>query len=175
MIKRILSILAMAFVAALLVSVFPTGNYMRGPMPALAQLQFPLGPYGNFGFFNTAQINTTTIPAFQMVGMVTGTPTAAANYTTDTAVNICSLFPFVGAANLSGASNFAWDWYVKNTSAGAFTITVLGGTGVTVTGTATAAQNNMRHFKMVANACPPAGLTVPTAAITAFSLETAAF
>jgi hypothetical protein len=143
-------------------------------MPAFAQLNYPLGPYGNAGFANTALINTATVPAYSMVGLVTGTPTAGATYTTDTAVNLCALFPFVGSQT-AGASQYAWDWYIKNTAGGAFTITAAGGTGVTLSGTGTAAQNNMRHFKVVLTSCPPFNLTTPTAAATLFSLETAAF
>jgi hypothetical protein len=171
--------LVTALIAVAVLSVSPNIlDFTRGPvrplvMPALAQLNYPLGPYGNAGFSNTALTNTTTVPAFSMVGLVTGTPTAGATYTTDTALNLCSLFPFVGLQT-AGAS-FSWDWYIKNTAGGAFTITVAIGTGVILSGTGTVAQNNMRHFKMVLTACPPVGLTTPTAAAIAYSLETAAF
>jgi hypothetical protein len=173
-------VLATALIAVVMISLAPNiFDFHRGPvrplvMPAFAQLVYPLGPYGNAGFANSAFINTATVPAYSMVGLVTGTPTAGATYTTDTAVNLCALFPFVGSQT-AGASQYAWDWYIKNTAGGAFTITAAGGTGVTLSGTGTAAQNNMRHFKVVLTSCPPFNLTTPTAAATLFSLETAAF
>lgn len=181
LLKRfVFNVLPFAILAYMLVSIAPldfTHGPMRGPIePAHAQLFYPLGPYGNLGFSNSTFINTATIPAYALVGLSTGTPTAGATYTTDTATNICSLFPFVGSqAAGAGGANFSWDWYVKDTSAGAFTITAAGGSGVTMVGTGTATQNQMRHFKFVLNACPPVGLTVPTAAVTFYSLETAAF
>jgi hypothetical protein len=146
-------------------------NFTRGParplvMPAFAQLSYPLGPYGNLGFTNTAFVNTATIPAFAMVGIVTGTPTAGATYTTDTATNLCALFPFVATQN---AQQFSWDWYIKNTAGGAFTITAAGGTNVTLSGSGTAAQNNMRHFKIILTGC------TGTPTVFMYSLETAAF
>lgn len=129
----------------------------------------PMGPYGWIPWVtgNTAT-DTATLSAFQNLGILIGTPTAAAAYTTTTATNLCALFPFMQ----SGAnSNYGWDWYVKNTSAGANTITVQAGSGVTVSGTATAAQNAVRHFKVVLTECRPGA----TAAATIFSLETTAF
>ena len=134
----------------------------------IGQQTMPLGPYGNLPFTdaNTA-IGTATISGSQLVGLLVGTPVAAANYTTDTAANLCSLFPFVGTQN---ATAFAWDLQIKNTSGGANTITVLGGTGVTVVGTATVAQNQVRLFKFVVSGC---GGASPAARV--YSLETAAF
>lgn len=140
-----------------------------GGFQAFAQQVQPIGPYGNIPWIasNTAT-DTATLSASQMTGILVGTPTAAATYTTDTAANLCALFPFV--AN-SAANSFNWSWVVKNTSAGANTITVAAGTGVTVSGTATAAQNNLRRFQIVLNECR-AG---KTAAATVYSLETAAY
>jgi len=129
--------------------------------------QQPIGPYGNLPFTlnNTAADTAALVPA-QMVGLLTGTPTAGATYTTPSATALCALFPFVGASN---ANSFTWDWYVKNTSAGANTITAAGGTGVTLRGTGTAAQNNLRHFKIELTTC------TGTPAANLYSLETAAF
>ncbi len=140
----------------------------------LSQMTSPLGPYGNIPIStagNTA-VGTATIAANQLMGILTGTPVAAATYTTDTATNICSMFPFVGAQSVN---NWNYDFYVKNTSAGANTITFAGGAGVTLVGTGTAAQNFLRHFKIVLNACPVPGTTSPTAAVQLISLETTAF
>lgn len=97
---------------------------------------------------NTAADTAVLVPT-QMSGLLTGTPTAAANYTTPTATQLCALFPFVG----SNATNFHWDIYWKNTSAGANTITAVAGTGVTITGTATVAQNAIKHWMVVLTGC----------------------
>lgn len=101
--------------------------------------------------FRTGNVFTDTgslVPG-NMSGLLTGTPTAAANYTTPTATQLCNLFPFVGGT----AANFHWDIYWKNTSGGANTITAVGGTGVTVVGTATVAQNNVKHWMVVLTNC----------------------
>lgn len=138
-----------------------------------AQQTMPLGPYGQVPIRtgNTAA-DTATLVLGQMSTLLTGTPTAAANYTTPTATLLCSLFPFVGSG---GVNNFSWDFFVKNTSAGANTITVVGGTGVTVTGTATIAQNAIKHFKIVLTACPIPGTTSPTAVAQVLSLGSSTF
>lgn len=131
-----------------------------------AQTQ-PLGPYGNIPV-NTANtaIDTATLSVGQMAGVLTGTPTAAATYTTPSATALCALFPFVASGN---AQNWNYDWLVKNTSLGANAITLAGGSGVTLVGTGTAAQNAARHFKVVFNTC------TGTPAVQLISLETSAF
>jgi len=136
--------------------------------PVSAQTQI-LGPYGQIPIL-TANVaaDTATLAPFQMTGILTGTPTAAATYTTPTATALCALFPFV---QTQAASNFWWDLYIKNTSAGAFTITPAGGSGVTLVGTGTASQNQLRHFKVVLNECRVGA----TAAAQLISLETSAF
>ena len=120
---------------------------------AFAQQTMPLSPFGTpqvpFRLGNTAA-DTATLTPGQMQGLLTGTPTAAANYTTPTATLLCALFPFVGSSN---TFNFHWEWNVKNTSAGANTITVVAGSGVTVTGTATIAQNAVKRFMIVLDSC----------------------
>jgi hypothetical protein len=84
------------------------------------------------------------------------------------------LFPFVAS---SGALGWNYDWYIWNNSLGAFTITAIGGSGVTLVGTGTVAQNFVRHFKVVLNSCqtisPQGTALVP--AVQLISLETAAF
>ena len=96
---------------------------------------------------NTATA-ATTITAAQMTGgfsdvalAMTGALTAAANATTDTAANILAAIPvsqrYIG---------FTYVLRVINESSGAFAWTVVGGTNVTVTGTATVAQNTWREF-----------------------------
>ena len=121
-------------------------------LPVLAQQRMPIerGVMGTVPFRtgNTAA-DTASLTPGQMSSLLTGTPTAAANYTTPTATQLCQLFPFVGSA----AANLYWPWWVKNTSGGANTITVVGGTGVTVTGTATIAQNAVKMFMVVLDNC----------------------
>lgn len=138
-------------------------------LPMLAQQKMPLerGVIGLVPFrsANTAADTASLVPG-QMSSILTGTPTAAANYTTPTATQLCQLFPFVGSAS----ANLHWDWWIKNTSAGAFAITVVGGTGVTVTGTATVAQNFIKHFMIVLDNC-----TAGNQAAHVFSLGTSAF
>jgi hypothetical protein len=56
---------------------------------------------------------------------------------------------------------------IRNTSAGAFTITVTAGTGGTVSGTATIAQNNTKSFLVVFT-----NVTPGTEAFTIYSLGT---
>jgi len=70
---------------------------------------------------------------------MTGALAAAANATTDTAANIVAAMASAGV----GAS---YKLRVINESSGAFPWTVVGGAGVTVTGTATIAQNTWREF-----------------------------
>lgn len=136
---------------------------------AVAQGRMPLGLYGQIPFRsgNTAA-DTATLVTAQMSALLTGTPTAAANYTTPTATQLCTLFPFVKAGANTG---FYWTWIVKNTSAGANTITVVAGTGVTIVGTATIAQNALKPFIIVLDQCGPT--VTPAAHI--FSLGSATF
>jgi hypothetical protein len=145
-------------------------NSGQNPPSIQAQVSLPLGPYANTGFLNSVGGTTGafTVPAFNMVGITSGALTAAATYTTDTATNLCALFPFVQTLT-PGSANYAWDWYVRQTG-GAFTITVAGGTGVTLVGTGTVAQAAVRHFKIQLTNC-----TAGAASANLYSLETATF
>ncbi len=136
---------------------------------SLSAQRMPLGLYGQIPFRsgNTAADTISLVPA-QMSTLLTGTPTAAANYTTPTATQLCALFPFVKSGANTG---YWWEWYVKNTSAGANTITVVAGSGVTVVGTATIAQNNVKAFVIVLDQCGPT--VTPAAHI--FSMGTSTF
>jgi tetrahydromethanopterin S-methyltransferase subunit D len=128
----------------------------------------PLLPYGVIpvNLTDSTAIDTGTLSVGQMYGILTGTPTGAATYTTPTATAMCAMFPFL---NTSSSQGWNYDWYVKNTSLGANTITLAGGTGVTLRGTGTATQNNVRHFKVVFKSCG----TTPT--VDLVSLELGAF
>jgi hypothetical protein len=84
-----------------------------------------------------------TLTTDQLVnGLILTVPTAARTFTTPTATAILAAIdaPKVGAA---------FDLNIRNTSAGSFAITVAGGTGVTVVGTATTAQNIVSRFRGV--------------------------
>lgn len=138
-------------------------------MPVLAQ--FPiLGPYGvlpvNLAGNVFTDTGSLTTAAFSS-SILTGTPTAGATYTTPSAAALCALFPFLGANN---TINWSYDWYVKNTSGGANTITMSGGSGVTITGTATVAQNNVKQFKVLFRSCASG-----SAAVVLISLGTSVF
>lgn len=137
-----------------------------------AQQSAPLGPYGNIGWqITTLSAQTPTLAANQMIGEVITTFGGATTMTTDTAANICALFPFVGSG---GAQGFAYDWYVKS-AAGNTNVIPTAGTGVTIVGLGTNAASTVRHWKVVLNACPQPGTTSPTAAVTMHSLETSTF
>lgn len=81
-----------------------------------------------------AGTNQTLTAAQLLGGRVNGTPTGAATYTTDTAANLDAAI--AGAANGDGFRTV-----VTNTSGGANTITLAGGTSVTLRGNLAVAQN----------------------------------
>ena len=138
----------------------------------IGQQTAPLGPYGNLGWqVTTLSAQTPTLSANQMIGNIVTTFGGATTMTTDSAVNICSLFPFVGA---SGAQGFAYDLYVKS-AAGNTNVIPTAGAGVTIVGLGTNAASTVRHWKIVLNACPVPGTILPTAAVTMYSLETTTF
>lgn len=98
--------------------------------------------------------NTVALTAVQMRGgLINGAPTGAANYTTDTATNIINdLASFsVGAFwQTPGFIGLSYKFTIVNTAAGAYTITLVAGAGVTlVGGTVTIAQNAARQFRVV--------------------------
>jgi hypothetical protein len=135
----------------------------------------PLGPYANLGWqITTLSTQTPTLAANQMIGEVITTFAGATTMTTDTAVNICGLFPQYGAAQQSSAAGFAYDWYVKS-AAGNTNVIPTAGAGVTIVGLGTNAASTVRHWKVVLNTCPVPGTTTPTAAVTMHSLETSTF
>ena len=120
-------------------------------------------------YSNVTAADTTTLTITQFFNAIlSGTPTAAANYTTPTAAAICSALAGVGTAQGASGGGNAADLWIRNTSGGANTITVLAGTGVTLTGTMTIAQNNFRHFKIVAN-------STPCTTVQVFGLDSGAF
>ena len=152
------------------------GLIAGGLVLIFGQYPAPIQQYGNIPWStgNTfASTATATLTGNQMLGLLTITGTTGMTLTTDTATNICSMFPFVGN---TGAINWAYDFYAKDTG-GSGTTTFAGGSGVTLVGTGTVVggSNNVRHFKVVLNACPVSGTILPTAAVQLISLETSAF
>src|SRR5882672_11010919 len=98
--ERFGTVVAFAVIAALLV---------------LGQNPAPLGPLGNSGFqITTLATQTPTLTANQMIGEIITTFAGATTMTTDTAVNICLLYPQFGSGAGSSAGGFAYDLYVKS-------------------------------------------------------------
>jgi oxalate decarboxylase/phosphoglucose isomerase-like protein (cupin superfamily) len=139
----------------------------------LGQQTMPLGPYGKLPVVigNTSTATATLTPG-QMTTVHINNNAGAATLTTPTATLLCRLFPFVrSSGNAAGTVNFAWDWYVVNN--GTMTVTLAGGSGVSVTsgytGTLTIAAASVKHFMVVLTNC---GAT-PAAAL--LSLGTSVF
>ena len=108
-------------------SIFELGDIPGGLLP------------GQMGF--AAPTATATLSAADSYNtIIRGVPTAAATYTTATAESI------VTAIGGDCAVGTTFMLVVLNASAGANTITVAGGTGVTVSGVATVAQNASKVF-----------------------------
>ena len=94
----------------------------------------------------TAKIATATLTAAEVLGgFIDGTPTAAATYTLPTGTLMAA------ALNQAGIGN-AVEFTIKNSAAGADTITVAGGVGGTGKGTLTIAQNNSKRFLLIMTA-----------------------
>ena len=109
---------------------------------------------------NTTAIDTATLTLAQTLNaLLIGTPTAAAAYTTPTAAAILLALGDFIIGQVAGILT------IRNTSAGAFTITLTGGASVTIVGTATVVQNFTRSYYIV-----PTSAT----AVSFISLETAA-
>lgn len=119
-------------------------------IPVIAQTA-QQGAYGVF-FRSSTAVGTVTLTIDQMFGLLNGTPTGAATYTTPTATALCNAFPSVASGG-GPATNFGLLFVVINTSGGANTITMAGGTGVTASGTLTIAQNNSRVFLLWPTNC----------------------
>lgn len=108
--------------------------------------------------------DTATLTTAQVVGqpaILTATPTAAAALTTPTATAL--LAAMQGAV----ANGSIYHLIIKNTSAGANTITLTAGTGVTISGTATIAQSTFREFYLI-----PTNTSTPAVTIVAIASGT---
>ena len=108
-------------------SIFELGDIPGGLLPGHMDLAAP-----------TATATLSTADSFNSI--IRGVPTAAATYTSATAAAI------VAAIGGDCAIGTTFMVVVINASAGANTITIAGGTGVTVSGVATVAQNASKVF-----------------------------
>lgn len=107
----------------------------------------------------TAAADTVTVSTAALLGgLIVGTPTAAANYTTPTAAAILDAMGGSGNARVGDTFEFA----IRNISAGAFAITLVGGTGVTLAAgnTNTAVQANTRLFRAIVTATGTPAITI---------------
>lgn len=95
----------------------------------------------------TTGIGSATLTTAQIMGgLIVGTPVGAANYTLPTATLIIAALQNISQPFI----NQSFEFVITNTSAGANTITVVAGTGITlVGGTVTVAQNAARRFRVV--------------------------
>lgn len=108
-------------------SLFELGDIPAVLTPAQMKLAAP-----------TATATLSTDNSYNVI--IRGVPAAAATYTTATAAAI------VAAIGGDCAVGTTFQVIVLNAAAGAFTITMAGGTGVTVSGVATVAQNACKVF-----------------------------
>lgn len=137
-----------------------------GASPGVAVNTIPGNASELTPYTTNATATGVTIPAAQIVnGLFTHSPTGAVNDTTDTATAILTHLQSVYAITAEGT---AFEFSVFNSSASAVAITVVGGTGVTIVGTATVAQNAVRNFKGVVTA-------IGTPAVSLYSLSGGAF
>jgi len=94
----------------------------------------------------STQIGTETITAAELLGgLIDGTPTGNATYTLPTAALMAAALNQIGIGN-------AIEFTVKNSAAGAHTITVAAGNDGTAKGTMTIAQNNTKRFLLIMTA-----------------------
>jgi hypothetical protein len=108
-------------------SIFELGDIPGGLLPGQITLAAP-----------TATATLTAAQSYNSI--IRGVPAAAATYTTATAAAV------VAAIGGDCAIGTSFRVVVINASAGANTITVAGGSGVTVSGVATVVQNASKEF-----------------------------
>lgn len=98
-------------------------------------------------------VDVATLTAAEMLaGMIEGTPGAARDYTTDTAVNIV-------AAIAGAAIGSSFTFFINNKD-GTNAITLVGGDGVTLDGTLTVAANLVRQFVATVTAVGTPAVTI---------------
>lgn len=128
-----------------------------------AQLQ-QLGYYPGKNVVTSLSSTATLTTAQSLGGMVLANATAGAiTLTSPTAAAM------VAAMN-SPQAGTSFILHIRNTAGAANNVTLAGGTGVTVSGTPTVAQNNCKSFLCIVD-----DASAGSEAITAYSLGTAAF
>jgi len=111
----------------------------------------------------TASAVTYTTDQFK-TGFILRDPNGLARAdVTPTAAQIVAAYPDCNVG-------FSFDVHIRNTADAAETITLTAGTGVTISGTATIAQNNAKTFR-----CVVTNITIGSQAVTAYSLGTVVF
>jgi len=111
----------------------------------------------------TAGVETYTVAQFK-TGLLLRDPNGAGRAdVTPTAALIVAGFADCNVG-------FSFDVHIRNTADGAETITLTAGTGVTISGTATIAQNNAKTFRFVVT-----NNAIGSQAVTAYSLGTVVF
>lgn len=161
--KKLLTSLFFGVSAGLIVLLLNVGGsyVMFGQLPAPSVPFFNQVPFS----VNNTFTGAGTVTAQQLTGILFAIPgSGGATMTTDTATNICALFPAAGAQG-GGRGNYIF--YLQ--SAGG-TTTLAGGTGVTVTGTSTVGSGQIKPFVGIM-ACPPG----TTAAVNYVSLGTSTY
>lgn len=139
--------------------VYDKGNTNVIKKMTVAQLQAFSASNFPPAVFTTAALQSAVIPAADIVGgdvvHFINTGTTPATLTTDTATNIIAALP--ASKQVVG---FGWTLFVRNGSSGANTATVAADASVTLTGTATIAQNTTRMFfaKITATGTPAVSL-----------------
>lgn len=158
--------LAFALVAALTAHPIETALTLAGIGLVGLALNATTGPVVNFGAFSQAafsqllglcgsQVNTiaqagaATIPSGYLTGAMSvfllNSAAAPTTQTTQTATQlVADLLAAFGVAALP--PNFSYDLQISNSGAGTYTLA--GGTGVTITGLATIANNANRQFNV---------------------------
>lgn len=128
-----------------------------GTTPGLSLNSHPLSSLSLNRIFTDATATGVTLTAAHMIGgYYFHAPTGAVNDTTDTAANIISILPFGCYFNSTSGAGSAFLFNLYNNSAGANTITVLPGTGVTLVSSVsplTVAQNKIQPFVGIVTAC----------------------
>lgn len=99
----------------------------------------------------SASATGITLTTTQLInGIMTHSPAGAVADTTPTATAIVAALT---ACYVSGTTASTFEFTILNTAAGANAITVTGGTGVTIVGTAAVPQNFAGNFRGIVTAC----------------------
>lgn len=132
-----------------------------------------LSPYRNFPHFSTLTYPTRVPSTLSTAGALTYTAAQLLGgliLRDPSGAGRSDVFPTAAllAAAIPGvAVGSSFDVVLRNTADAAETITMTAGTGVTISGTATAAQNNSKRFQIIFT-----NVTPGSEAYTAYSLGT---